>query len=217
MLLNLYEKFEEYNLPWLTPYNESVYYSDSKMIKPAIDLLQKNVNILSLIDDIEGYINKIAFDEIIEIISGDYSYILTESDKMDFLSIIGNIIGLRPFSMSTPDGFILDIDKLDINRLGGGGDIKIITSREYARCILARILKFYGVASIDNIYDSIVYVSQADPENVSASFSLNTITFTISSTNPQRTELFIEYIDQYGYNLWIKPTYGSINFNYMSI
>lgn len=217
MFLNLYSEFESFNLPWLQSKNESMFFSNSNMINPALDILQKNANILSLIDDIELYLNKIAFNEVIEIFSGNYSYILTEKDKMDFLSIIGNILGLPPFSIQSQSGFILDVDQLDIGRFGQSGDVELIKSYEFAKFLMARILKFYGYCTIDNIYNSVVNVSQEPPSNVSADFEEDKIIFTISSRNIDRARLFIEYIDQYGYNLWVKPTYGTIEFIYVSI
>ena len=216
MLLNLYKTFDEYNLPWLETANEGMYFSDSRMLKPVIDLMQRNINILSLFDDIEGNILNISLKNKIIVSLDNYSYTLTESDKMDFLSIIGNLVGLTTFSIEIIDGFVLDQGKLDINKFGKDGTISSVKSYEYAKFILARRLKFFGVSSIDNIFNSVVYVSQEDSSNVSAIIAANTMTFTITTSNIPRTQLFIEYIDQSGYNLWVKPTYGTIEFNYVS-
>lgn len=213
-MLDLYKKFNDYNIPFLELSTPDMYFALANMIAPAIKILQKNINILSLIDDVPGSIQQIAFNEIIFVGDPPNQYIITEQDKIDFLTIIGNIVGLPPFSMEVPNGFILDVDRLDIDKFGNGGTIQFIGSAQYARLLQARFLKFFGCASIDNIFNSVVLVSQTDPENVTASFSGNTMAFTIASTSPETSQLFLEYIDQYGYNLWIKPTYGTITFTY---
>jgi hypothetical protein len=216
-MLDLYKTYDQYNIPFLELSTPSMYFALANMMAPAIKLLQKNINILSLIDDVIGSIQQIALNQIIMVGDPPKQYLITEQDKMDFLSIIGNIVGLPAFSMEFPNGFILDIDRVDINKFGDGGTIRSVSSSQYARCLQARFLKFFGAASVDNIFNSVVLVSQADPGNVTASFTGTKMIFTITTATPAIALLFLEYIDQYGYNLWVKPEYGTIEFNYVPI
>ena len=217
--LDVYKSFASYELDFLNINQDSNEFSLFNMARVFIESLQYNVQPLSLLNDIEGNLielSEVFYDSTIMV---SPSEIITFENKMDFLAIIGDIIGLPPFSLVSESGFILDIDKLDVDSFDQSGGIQAISVSEYARCLLARRLKFFGSATLDNIYNSIQLVSQLDEDNVTATHAsgTNTLVVTLTTPNIERARLFMEYKDKFGYNLWVKPSYGIVEFNYVSI
>ncbi len=186
------------------------------MANPYNTYLQKQYFIQFMLNDFYSYMLKIANNETIEFKAPPNDIILTEQDKIQFLTYIGNIVNLPFFTVSPLDGFQLDVSQLDLSSFGGGANPSDITSSEYSNCLLSRFYRIYSNVSINNIINTVQLCSQTPLTGISVDTTStpNTIAFTITNPSP-RAEYFIEYLDSKGYNIWMKPQFGTVTFTYI--
>ena len=223
-MLNLNQSFQNYQIPYfnigVNP-TESTPNSDFNIVNianPYLKYLQERFFMLYLTTDVFTYIEMMAAGTTISFQAPPNNYTLTDADKLEFLSFVGNIVGLQNFSLPTPTGFILNVSKLNVDRLGYIPAATLLTSSQYANILLARFYKFYSNCSLDNIIKTVQLVSQQPLSNITATISGLMLNFTINVTNydVQTVKAFIEYLDPLGYNLWMKPSYGIVKFTYTS-
>jgi hypothetical protein len=182
---------------------------------PMLMYLQQQYNIYFMLSDIIKYITMIANNEEISFETPPNNYILTDSDKSQFLSYVGNFVGLPIFALTPPTGFKLDFSQLDFDAFEDIPDPINITSQQYANCLLARFYKFYRNCSLNNIINSIQKVSQLPLSDITVTVVGSSINFYFNTEPGGVTQAFLEYLDMSGYNLWMKPTYGTITFTYL--
>lgn len=214
-MFNFYNYFLQYQPPTLWGKgSDDLEFTPVNIANPLLFFLQQRYNINFLISDVYAYVSRIANNEIIVFDTPPNSYVLTDTDKIEFLSYIGNIVGLPIFVLPAINGFVLDVAALDINKLGSNNENETISAQEYANCLLARFYKFQSNTSINNIINSVGKAAQLSLSDMTVTISGDTINFTLPS-NSARTQLFIDYLDPKGYNLWMKPTSGLVTFTYV--
>lgn len=193
---------------------------------PFLAYLQQRFDIIYMISNADSpapgysslfyFLNEIALDHDIAFTAPPNTYTLTDADKIEFLSYIGNIVGLAPFSITENVGFILNVSKLDLGVLGDAITGVSLSPKQYANILLARFYKFYSNCSVDNIINTIQLVCGRALSDISLTISGVTMNFNITVTNDTviSTQSLLEYTDPLGYNLWMKPSYGIVKFTY---
>jgi hypothetical protein len=141
---------------------------------------------------------------------------------------VGGIINFPRFKIAIPNIFTLNDPIRDILSgngfqsiypLGGGVasdfDLIDITNQQYARFILARILKFYGNPSANAVINTLALVLGVNLSNINFEINSINVTITINGINPNQFEVskyFIAFRDNYNEPLFIMPSYGIFKF-----
>lgn len=222
--LDFYQSFQKYSLPYQnlnSVYNE---FSFLNVAAPFIQYIQNRFFMFYLCVDPIYYLNQIVNNIPISFPTSYQSsvepnfYTLTDSDQTEFLSFIGNMIGLPPFTLIYQTGFILGTSQLSVDAFGQADNAITIPSQAYANFLLARFYKFYNVANLDTIIKTIILVADVTLEDLVVTVDTQNINVQItfpSAAASATGQLYLEYLDPLGYNLWMKPQYGLVNFTYL--
>jgi hypothetical protein len=148
--------------------------------------------------------------------------------ELSILLFVGNIVNLLPFKIAQPNIFTLNDPIRDILSgttftssypLGSGtsADFNLtdITNKEYANCLLARVIKFYGNPSFNSILNTVALVSQSNLTDISFEISGLNVIITIDNIPEDQFYLIsylLEFKDNYGEPLYMEPNYGEIEF-----
>ncbi len=216
-MFNFYKQYNQYQPRFWRNNSSELEFSPINYSNPYLIYLQEKYNIQYLLQDFITNLRLIANNQPIIFNTPPNTHIFSDDDKKSFLLYLGNMWGLPIFNLEPIDGFILDSPSqgvLDEDIFGSNGLPAQISAQQYASCLLARFYKIYGSNSLDNIINSVQLVSQTPFSQIEVIITNQIITFNFGELANQEAKKFIDYLDINGYNLWIKPQYGLVIFNY---
>ncbi len=217
-MFNFYSQYNQYQPRFWKNNSDELTFSPIRYSNPYLKYLQEKYNIQYLMQDFIANLYLIAENQPIIFNTPPNIHAFSDEDKKEFLYFIGNIWGLPIFNLKATDGFILDNFShgvLDVDSFNASSVANEISAQQYANCLLARFYKIYGNNSIDNIIKSVQLVSQTPFSQIEVTISDKIINFQFGTLANSEVNKFIEYKDINGYNLWIKPQYGLVTFEYL--
>lgn len=210
----------------LTPFFSYMYYREQGIVCDAVDANGNNYGIGNMSPTVIAIANGTFPD--LPIPPWPSALFSQTQYQLAILEFIGNIVNLPLFQLSIPICFtlsdpirgILSGDSYTSTYPLGGGlstayTMQTITPQEYANCLLARCLKFYGCPSTNAILQTVAYAAQTNISNISFEISGLNVIITINSIPEdylQKVEAFMAFRDNYGEPLYIEPSYGEIEF-----